>query len=170
MLSHSVSSNISLGNLARFSIAGLIRFGRERQAAESLRDRMEIRCHALEQAVGTLSGGNQQKVVVARWLVGERRVYLFDEPTRGIDVAARARIYRLFDSLAEAGKSIVIVSSEVEELLETCDRVLVMSGGRLVAQFDRREFSRDAIIEASFAGYRADAGSIPNADAGGSDR
>ena len=86
---------------------------------------LETRCAGIEQTVQTLSGGNQQKVAVAKWLVQDADVFLFDEPTRGIDVAARRRIYRLIDSLADDGKAIVIVSSDLDELFETCDRIAV---------------------------------------------
>lgn len=154
LLSLAIRDNITLCDLSRLSAAGVTRPGRETAVADQARQQMEIRCSSLQQSVGTLSGGNQQKVVVAKWLVRDRSVYLFDEPTRGIDVAARLRIYRLFDSLASEEKSLVIVSSDVDELMETCDRIAVMSAGRLVAEFTRPDWSRDAIIEASFAGYR----------------
>ncbi len=107
-------------------------------ARKGLRDHrqdLEVRCPDIEQAIQTLSGGNQQKVAIAKWLLREADVFLFDEPTRGIDVAARRRIYRLIESLAAEGKAIVIVSSDLDELLETCDRIAVMSAGKLVATF-----------------------------------
>ncbi len=91
--------------------------------------------------------------LVAKWLVRDADVFLFDEPTRGIDVAARRRIYRLFDSLRDDGKAIVIVSSDLDELMETCDRIAVMSAGKLVATFDRSNWSHDKIMQASFSGY-----------------
>ncbi len=116
-------------------------------------DSLEIRCTGIQQSVGTLSGGNQQKVAVSKWLVQDADVFLFDEPTRGIDVSARRRIYQLFHALAQAGKALVIVSSDLEELLETCDRIAVMSAGRLVAEFPRADFSSDRIMQAAFSGY-----------------
>lgn len=117
--------------------------------------------------MGTLSGGNQQKVAIAKWLVRDAEVFLFDEPTRGIDVAARRRIYRLFDSLASDGKGLVIVSSDVDELLETCDRIAVMSNGRLVETITRlaatpepagvplvsERWRHDFVTQAAFSGY-----------------
>jgi ribose transport system ATP-binding protein len=153
LLSQSIRSNVTLCDLWRISTAGLTRRAEETRIADEMREEMEIQCTNTEQSAGTLSGGNQQKVVVAKWLVRDSNIYLFDEPTRGIDVAARARIYRLFDTLAQHGKSLLIVSSDVDELLETCDRILVLSAGRLVETFTRDRWSRDAIIQASFAGY-----------------
>ncbi len=153
LLPESIRTNLTLCQMSRFATAGLIWSAQERRVADQMRDEMEIRCTHTDQVVATLSGGNQQKVAVGKWLVRDSDIYLFDEPTRGIDVVARARIYRLFDTLAKQGKSIVIVSSDVDELLETCDRVMVMSAGRVVDSFDRGNWSREAILQASFAGY-----------------
>lgn len=155
LLSESIRTNTSLCSLAKlFSWGGLLRRKRERQVAEQMVDTMETRCRDIEQSVATLSGGNQQKVAVSKWLVHDAEVFFFDEPTRGIDVPARRRIYRLFDSLARSGKGIVIVSSDLEELLETCDRILVISAGRMVAEFDRDHWSADDMMQAAFLGYK----------------
>ncbi len=115
---------------------------------------LEVKCQSFEQSVVTLSGGNQQKVAIARWLVRDADVFFFDEPTRGIDIAARRRIYRLFDSLAQAGKALVIVSSDLEELLETCDHIGVMSAGQWTGLFERSSWTREQIMQAAFAGYQ----------------
>jgi ribose transport system ATP-binding protein len=104
--------------------------------------------------VQTLSGGNQQKVAVAKWLVRDCQVFLMDEPTRGIDQAARRRLYRLIDSLARRGCGLVIVSSEVEELMRICDRILVLSVGELVAEFRSDQWSREKIMQACFINHR----------------
>ena len=109
---------------------------------------MKTRCSGIEQTAGTLSGGNQQKVVIGKWLTHGAEVFLFDEPTRGIDVGARALIYQLFDKLAAEGKGIVIVSSDLDELFDTCDRIAVMSAGRLVETFERGRWSEEAILQA----------------------
>ncbi|MEM9825795.1 MAG: sugar ABC transporter ATP-binding protein [Planctomycetota bacterium] len=154
LLDQSIRANTSLCSLAKcFSIGGVIRKRREREAAAEMVSRLETRCDDIEQSVGTLSGGNQQKIAVAKWLVRDADVFFFDEPTRGIDLSARRRIYRLFDSLAEAGKAIVIVSSELEELIETCDRIGVMSAGKWMGDFERDSWSADAIMQTAFAGY-----------------
>ena len=97
---------------------------------------MQVQCPS-RSAREQLSGGNQQKIMIARWLLRDAEVYLFDEPTRGVDVGAKATIYRLLDELADRGKAVVVVSSELHELLAICDRIGVMSAGRLVAVFAR---------------------------------
>ena len=154
LLSQSIRVNTTLAALKqRFSQTGLIRFSAENAATDQFCQSMEIRCTDGEQPTGTLSGGNQQKVVISRWLNTDASVFLFDEPTRGIDVPARRRIYRLIDSLAAEGKGIVIVSSDLEELLETCDRIAVMSNGKLVRTFERAEMSHESIMQAAFSGY-----------------
>ena len=116
-------------------------------------DRLGVRRASLEQPVEELSGGNQQKVVIARWLGRDCDVLLFDEPTRGIDVAAKETVYRLLDELARAGKALVVASSEVEELLALCDRIAVMSAGRLAAVFERGDWSQERIMAAAFSGH-----------------
>ncbi|KAA5540702.1 sugar ABC transporter ATP-binding protein [Roseiconus nitratireducens] len=151
LLQQSVRCNTTLGALrSRFSRWGLIRGASEVQQTEAMCAAMDTRCAGIEQSVGTLSGGNQQKVVIAKWLTSGADVFLFDEPTRGIDVSARRMIYRLIAKLASDGKGIVIVSSDLEELLENCDRIAVMAAGRMVKTFDRGAWSEDAILQASF--------------------
>ncbi|PQO38148.1 sugar ABC transporter ATP-binding protein [Blastopirellula marina] len=154
LLPQSIRVNSTLAAMSQcFSRWGVIRFGAEASSTEQHRQSMEIRCESIEQPVNTLSGGNQQKVVIARWLTTGANVFLLDEPTRGIDVPARRRIYRLVDTLAAEGKGVVIVSSDLEELLETCDRIAVMSSGRMVETFTRPDLSHDAIMQAAFSGY-----------------
>jgi ribose transport system ATP-binding protein len=154
LLPQSIRVNTTLCALQRdFSHGGVIQTRAEHDSVESICRKMETRRTSIEQTVSTLSGGNQQKVAIAKWLVRDAEVFLFDEPTRGIDVAARRRIYRLFDSLAREGKALVVVSSDLDELLETCDRIAVMSAGRLLATFDRDNWSHDKIMQASFSGY-----------------
>ncbi|MCA9140973.1 MAG: sugar ABC transporter ATP-binding protein [Planctomycetales bacterium] len=155
LLQQSIRCNTSLASMSkRFSRFGMIRRRAESMAAQQMCLAMETRCVGIEQIVGTLSGGNQQKVAIAKWLTRDADVFLFDEPTRGIDVGARLAIYRLISELAAAGKGIVIVSSDLDELFETCDRIAVMSAGRLVKTFRRGEWSEEAILQASFEGHR----------------
>ncbi|MCM2369468.1 sugar ABC transporter ATP-binding protein [Aporhodopirellula aestuarii] len=155
LLRQSIRANTSISSLGkRFASLGIIRNQRERQAAQEMARQLETKCNDIEQVVATLSGGNQQKVAISKWLVRDADVFFFDEPTRGIDVAARRRIYRLIESLAQAGKAIVIVSSDLDELLETCDRIGVISAGRWIDDFDRDSWSTDQIMQAAFAGYR----------------
>jgi ribose transport system ATP-binding protein len=158
LLSKSVVINTTLSSLwKRFSFGGWLRTAKERETTGSMCRRLEIRCSDIDQSVSTLSGGNQQKVFVSKWLVRDAEVFLFDEPTRGIDIAARRLIYRLMDSLAESGKGLVIVSSELEELFETCDRIAVISRGGMTGTFTRGDWSREKIVQASFAGHRDEA-------------
>jgi ribose transport system ATP-binding protein len=155
LLEQTVRCNTSLSAMMkRFSKFGIIRQNEEASIAQQMCRSMETRCTGTEQVVGTLSGGNQQKVAIAKWLTRGADVFLFDEPTRGIDVGARRRIYQLVRELALEGKGIVIVSSDLEELFETCDRIAVMSAGRLVDTFRRGSWSEESILQASFAGHR----------------
>jgi len=112
-----------------------------------------VRRASIEQKVGELSGGNQQKIVIARWLARNCEVLLFDEPTRGIDVAAKDTIYQLLRILAAAGKAIVVVSSELVELMSLCDRILVMSQGRIAGEFTPENWTQEKITRAAFSGY-----------------
>ncbi|MFN3150272.1 sugar ABC transporter ATP-binding protein [Bremerella sp.] len=154
LLDQSIRVNTTLAAMGqRYSRAGMIRFSAEQSATDHYCRSLEIRCTGDQQLTRTLSGGNQQKVVIARWLATDASVFLFDEPTRGIDVPARRKIYSLIDSLAVEGKGIVIVSSDLEELLETCDRIAVMSNGRLVKTFEPPNMSHDSIMQAAFSGY-----------------
>jgi ribose transport system ATP-binding protein len=100
--------------------------------------------------VRALSGGNQQKVVLGRWLLSRPKIFILDEPTRGVDVSAKQDIYRLLSEMGEAGMAILVISSELEELLGLCDRILVMRRGELQATFDRVQFDREAILRAAF--------------------
>ena len=156
LLSQSIQVNTTLAALAqRFSTGGVLRQRREQQSTIAQCESLETRCENVDQSVHTLSGGNQQKVAIAKWLVKDADIFLFDEPTRGIDVAARQRIYRLLESLAADGKAMVIVSSDLEELLATCDRIAVMSAGHLVATFHRGDWNEEKIMQAAFSKYVA---------------
>lgn len=124
---------------------------RERSVAARLQQLLDVRCASLEQPIVELSGGNQQKAVIARWMLRDCRVLLFDEPTRGIDVAAKQMVYRMLHGLAAQGKAIVVVSSELRELLAICDRIAVMSAGRLVGTFERGTWTQAEILAAAFS-------------------
>ncbi|MDR3619103.1 MAG: sugar ABC transporter ATP-binding protein [Paludisphaera borealis] len=154
LLPRSIRMNLTLGRLGPFKSAlGLLSGRRERAEAVEIGRRVHLKCDSIEQPVEQLSGGNQQKVVIGRWLLHDPEVVLFDEPTRGIDVAAKFAVYRLIDDLAERGKGIVIVSSEVEELMLVCDRIAVISAGRLVETFRRGEWTQENLLAAAFRGY-----------------
>ena len=149
-----VRVNVTLNRLEDVSGRfGEIRPVRERSAARRLAEMLSIRCTSIEQPVAELSGGNQQKVVVARWIFRNCDILLFDEPTRGIDVGAKFEIHERLSELAAEGKAVIMVSSDLKELLAVCDRIAVMSAGRLVRILDRGRFDRDQIMAAALSGY-----------------
>jgi ribose transport system ATP-binding protein len=149
-----VRVNLTLARLRDVArLGGWIDRAREEAVAARLVDALSVRCRSAEQRVAELSGGNQQKVVLGRWLYRDCRILIFDEPTRGIDVGAKFEIYRLLGELAERGKAILVASSDLIELLALCDRMAVMSAGRLAATFERGEWSQDKILAAALSGY-----------------
>ena len=153
LLPHSISANVSLGNMGSVARWGVVEARRERALARRQMDALRVRAHSPEQPVGELSGGNQQKVVIGRWLARRADVLLFDEPTRGIDVGAKFDIYMLLGALAREGRAIVVVSSDLRELMLICDRIGVMSAGRLTGIFARDAWTQDALLAAAFAGH-----------------
>ena len=132
-----VQNNISLANLSALTRWGVIDFGRRAEAARRSVEDLRIRPPDIRRTVRTLSGGNQQKVVLAKWLFSQARILIFDEPTRGVDVGAKVEIYQLMNKLVQAGAFILMISSELPEIMGMSDRVLVMRTGRLVAEFRR---------------------------------
>lgn len=154
LLPLSVQTNITLNALTSLCRrGGWIRHVDEAAAATPWKDRLSVRCRDIEQRVSELSGGNQQKIVVARWLLRNCDILIFDEPTRGIDVGARYELHRLLGELADRGKAIIVVSSDMQELLAVSDRIAVMSAGRLTATFTRSQWSQHAIMQAALQGY-----------------
>ncbi len=154
LMPQSIRVNTTLNTLVRYARAGgWLDTGAEERTTEAYRQRLQISCNSVEQAVGELSGGNQQKVVVARWLARDCRILLFDEPTRGIDVAAKQTMYELLRELAGEGKAVLVVSSELEELMSLCDRLLVMSQGCISAEFTPGEWTQEKITRAAFSGH-----------------
>ena len=131
MLIRSVLENTTLAILRRLTRFRVVQRGKEREIASEYVERLNVRTPSIDQVVGKLSGGNQQKVVLARWLAAKPRVLILDEPTRGIDVGAKSEIYRLIDALANEGLAIMLISSELPEVLGMSDRVVVMHEGRI---------------------------------------
>ena len=154
LLPLSIGPNITIATLRRFVRNGFIRRRAERAVARTWSERLGIGARSLDLPVGQLSGGNQQKVVLARWLERDPDVLVCDEPTRGIDVGARFEIHQLLLRLAREGKAIVIVSSELEELIGLCHRIVVLSLGRVTAEFRREAFDRSAILHAALEHHR----------------
>ena len=146
VLDDDIRRNITLANLGGVSKATVIDDGREFKVANDYRQKMRIRCSSVLQPVVNLSGGNQQKVVLAKWLFADPEVLILDEPTRGIDVGAKFEIYTLMAELAAAGKCVVMISSEMPELLGLCDRIYVMNEGRFVGEFAGAEASQEKIM------------------------
>ena len=146
-------ANVTITDLRRVSHAGLLQEAAERSATQELVDDLDIKTPSVDQLVGNLSGGNQQKVVVAKWLFRRSEVLIFDEPTRGIDVGARFEIYQLLWRLAATGKGILIVSSDLPELMGICHRILVFSNGRITADLSRTEFSEERILSRAYQEY-----------------
>jgi ribose transport system ATP-binding protein len=147
VLGMSVRENVTLAHLSSFVGRDLlVDVARERAATKRMIDELQIRTPGTEQLARNLSGGTQQKVVLAKWLLGQAKVFLFDEPTRGIDVGAKMEIYRLMGSLAQGGAAIVMVSSDMNEVLGMSHRVLVLRAGRIEAAFDRENASPERII------------------------
>jgi ribose transport system ATP-binding protein len=146
-----IADNIALAALAGFTSKGLIASARLQEAVTEAVAAVQIK-GASQQAVRTLSGGNQQKVVLAKWLLQKPSVFILDEPTRGVDVGARAEIYRLIHQLTEQGAGVLFISSEIEELMGMCDRLLVMRQGTITASFVRDEFDREQILSAALHG------------------
>jgi ribose transport system ATP-binding protein len=141
-----LARNLTLANVRALVKGWLISRGRERRAARAYIERLHVRPPDPEKTVGRLSGGNQQKVLLGRWLFAGSRVFLLDEPTRGVDVAARAEIYRAVNRLAEGGAAVVMVSSDLPELLGMADRILVMRRGRLVAELDAKRTTPEEVL------------------------
>ncbi len=150
VLGMTVRENVTLAHLEQFlNREHLIERSKEAAATKKYIDELRIRTPGTEQEVRNLSGGNQQKVVLAKWLLGKARVFLFDEPTRGIDIGAKAEIYGLMVELARNGAAIVMVSSELPEVLGMSHRILAVSGGRIVREFSHADASPDAVIAAA---------------------
>ncbi|HZP19028.1 MAG TPA: sugar ABC transporter ATP-binding protein [Bauldia sp.] len=149
MLELPVVTNLSLAALEEFARLGLIDESRERAAAQSFVDRFRIRTPSLEQPIKNLSGGNQQKVLLARWLMRGLSVIVVDEPTRGIDVGAKSEIFALIDRLASEGHAVVMMTSEMPELLGLSDRILVMAGGRITESFTREQATQEKVLNAA---------------------
>jgi ribose transport system ATP-binding protein len=147
VLQCTVTENITLTSLDEVSRAGAIDLGAENELAQIEVDRLHIRVASLDQKIVNLSGGNQQKVVLARWLAARCRVLLFDEPTRGIDVGAKAEIYELIGELVDHGVAILLISSEMPELIGLSDRIAVMHEGSRQGILPRAEATQERIME-----------------------
>jgi rhamnose transport system ATP-binding protein len=145
----SVRENISLPNLRKFSRLGVVDEGAERETAQKQAEALRVRMATIEQPVRELSGGNQQKVALAKWLLANPELFILDEPTHGIDVATKAEIHRLIADWKRQGKTVLLISSELEELQQLCDRIVVMRQGKIVGEFEPTA-PQTQILEAAF--------------------
>ncbi len=152
VLGMAVRENNTLANLGSLSVAGFIKRKAERSAAEEYKQSLSIKTPTIEQTVQNLSGGNQQKVVLAKWLFTGSKILIFDEPTRGIDVGAKSEIYKLMNELAATGVAIIMISSELPEVLGMSDRILVMHEGRITGELSRAEATQEKIMTLATGG------------------
>ena len=142
-----IKGNTTLANLKKISKAGVINENEEILVAEDLRKRLNIKCSGILQKTGNLSGGNQQKVILAKWIFAEPEVLILDEPTRGIDVGAKYEIYTIINKLAAEDKGVMVISSELAELLGICDRIYVMNDGKILGEMSAKEASQEKIMK-----------------------
>lgn len=147
LLGLSIKKNINMPIYSRISKMFVIDQGRECEIAKMYKKEISIKTPSLDQQVGNLSGGNQQKVILAKWLAADVDFLIFDEPTRGIDVGAKQEIYTLINSLVESGKAVLMISSEMEELMGMSDRILVLSEGRITGELQRGEYNQELIMQ-----------------------
>ncbi|MEZ5905370.1 MAG: sugar ABC transporter ATP-binding protein [Geminicoccaceae bacterium] len=151
-----IRANITLASLARHVRGWFLSTGSERAATRALGDRLAVKAASWEQPVGELSGGNQQKVVIAKWLATRPRVIILDEPTKGIDIGSKAAVHAFIGELVADGLAVVLISSELPEVMGLADRILVMHEGRIVARFARDAWSAEAIVAAATGAVAAD--------------
>ena len=146
LLGVSIKNNINMPTYDRISKMSVIDRKTEKQRAEKYRQEIQIKCPTINQLVKNLSGGNQQKVILGKWLAADSQLIIFDEPTRGIDVGAKYEIYKLINELVEQGRAVLMISSELPELLGMCDRIYVMNEGRLIAELNAKDASQEIIM------------------------
>ena len=146
MLGISIKNNINMPIYERISKASVIDLGTERKTAEKFKEEIQINCPSVNQLVKNLSGGNQQKVILSRWLAADSQLIIFDEPTRGIDVGAKYEIYKLINALVEEGRAVLMISSEMEELMGMSDRILVLSEHKMMGELQKKDFDADVIM------------------------
>jgi rhamnose transport system ATP-binding protein len=144
-----IFQNVTLPSLARTSRRGVLRLAEEFRLAREYTMRLDLRAAALDQELGQLSGGNQQKVVIAKWLATRPRVIILDEPTKGIDIGSKAAVHEFMAELAAQGLAVIMVSSEIPEILGMSDRVIVMREGRIVGEFDREDLTPEKLVRAA---------------------
>lgn len=146
----SIKSNISMANLDSYCNLGFMKDSILQKDARQMSENMQVKMKDIQQEAGTLSGGNQQKVILGKWLLTQPELLILDEPTRGIDVASKAEIYKIIGSLAQNRKGIIVVSSELPELIGICDRIIVISHGKITGQLEKKDFNQEKLMEFAF--------------------
>ncbi|MBP3366497.1 MAG: ATP-binding cassette domain-containing protein [Treponema sp.] len=146
ILSESITKNTSAAKPEKISRRGIINFEKEREAAETTAKEMHTKCSCVEEDVGNLSGGNMQKVLLGKWMFADPDILILDEPTRGIDVGAKYEIYCIINKMVAEGKSVILISSEMPEVLGMSDRIYVMNEGRMIAEMDAKDASQEKIM------------------------
>ena len=152
LLDKSIAFNTALAAMDRFTTGGIINGGKITKVARDYVEKLRTRTPSVEAELRSLSGGNQQKVVIAKWLVRDSDILIFDEPTRGIDVGAKDKIYTLLEELARQGKAIIVISSELPEVLRLANRIAVMAHGRIIGTLDNEVATQENIMELATVG------------------
>lgn len=154
VLQESVRTNLILSNIKRFCGKLFLNNRQIDSACQNKIESLKIKTPDMEEKVGQLSGGNQQKVVIGKWLNSDADIFIFDEPTRGIDVGAKIEVYNIMNQLVKAGKCVIMVSSELPEILGMSDRVIVMRGGKIMGEVDRdtEHFNQESLMKAAWGG------------------
>ena len=152
MLGLPVWENMSMVSLYQFLSHGVLQYKKMFDQCNRYRDELKVKTPTVKTLVQNLSGGNQQKVILAKWIMRDCDVLLIDEPTQGIDVGAKDEIYKIVGQISERGKSIIIASSELEELMRICDRILVMYEGRVVKIYNNQNLNSDDVLQSSVSG------------------
>jgi len=152
ILGMNIKDNITLGVLKSLAKFGIVNRKKQDTIFDSFSQKLSIKAYSSMQLVSKLSGGNQQKVVIAKWLAANPKILILDEPTRGIDVGAKAEIYALIDQLANQGIAIILISSELPEILGMSDRIIVLREGKQVSEFSRSEATEEIIMQSFIGG------------------
>ena len=154
VLAQTIRTNLILANMKRFCNGPFLNEKKILESGEEHINSLRIKTPSIDEIVGQLSGGNQQKVVIGKWLNVDADIFIFDEPTRGIDVGAKVEVYNVMNSLVKAGKCVIMISSEMPEILGMSDRVVVMRGGKVMATVDRdsEHFNQEDIMKAAWGG------------------
>ena len=151
ILKNTISFNMSISVLRKFMKSCTVNRKKEREIVDGGIDSLAVKTPSRDQRVGNLSGGNQQKVVLAKWLASDPEILILDEPTRGVDVGAKAEIYKIMNELAARGMAIIMISSEMPEIVNMCDRIIVMSEGKITGELEKEEFDQERILHYVFA-------------------